>query len=289
MAKDYKAPFKFCDLEEKFSSWEKSKVVMVPVSYDLTASYKPGTNSGPRAIIDASHYLETYDEETGKEIYKIGIYTAKEIKPINPQPEEIIKRVEEEVARIIKEDKFPVLIGGEHSITPGPVRAFKKYLNDFCVLQLDAHRDLRNTYQGSRYSHACIAKRIIEITSLVQVGIRSLSKEETLKEYKNLKTFFMKDVIGNKRWVDDVIGELETDNVYVTFDVDVLDPSIMPATGTPEPGGMGWYDILHILKKVAEEKRVIGFDVVELAPIPGNIAPDFLAAKLIYKFLSYIF
>jgi agmatinase len=156
-------------------------------------------------------------------------------------------------------------------------------------LQLDAHRDLRNTYQGSRYSHACIAKRIIEVTSLVQAGIRSLSKEETLKEYKNLRTFFMKDVIGNKRWADDVIGELQSDNVYVTFDVDVLDPSIMPATGTPEPGGMGWYDILHILKKVAEEKRVIGFDVVELAPIPGNIAPDFLAAKFIYKFLSYIF
>lgn len=287
--KDHKVHFKFCDMEDRYSSWEKSRIVILPVPYDMTTSYKPGTSSGPKAIIDASRYMETYDDETGKEIYKLGIYTGEEIKPANPKPEEVIKIIEKETSRILKAGKFPVILGGEHSITLGVVRALKKRFKDFCVLQIDAHRDLRDTFQGSRYSHACIAKRIIEITSLTQVGIRSLSKDESAKVYKNLKTFFMKDILKDKNWIRDVIDSLDSEKVYVTIDMDAFDPSIMPSVGTPEPGGMGWYETLELLKGLAEKKDVLGFDAVELAPMPANISPDFLTAKLVYKFLNYIF
>lgn len=287
--KNYKAHFKFYGIEDKYSSWEKSRIGILPVSYDLTTSYKPGTSYGPKAIIDASRYMETYDDETEKEIYKLGIYTAEEIKPINPKPEEIIKKVEKEVSFMLNSGKFPVILGGEHSITLGPVRAFKKKFKDFSVLQLDAHRDLRDSFQGSRHSHACIAKRIIELAPLTQVGIRSLSLEEAKKEYKNLKTFFMKNMIGNEDWIGDAIDSLDNDKVYVTIDMDALDPSIMPSVGTPEPGGMGWHETLALLKALSQKKEVVGFDVVELSPTPGNVSPDFLTAKLIHKFLNYIF
>lgn len=286
--KNHKTHFKFCDLEDKYSSWERSKIAIMPVSYDLTASYKPGASMGPKAIIDASRYMETYDDETGKEIYKLGIYTVEEIKPVGPKPEEVIERVEKETTAILRAGKFPVILGGEHSITLGPVRAFKKRFKNFSVLQLDAHRDLRDRFHGSKYSHACIAKRIIELTSLTQVGIRSLSCDEAVKESKNLKTFFMKDMIGNEDWIEGAIDSLDN-KVYVTIDMDAFDPSIMPSVGTPEPGGMGWYEALALLKRLSQEKEVVGFDVVELCPILGNISPDFLTAKLIYKFLNYIF
>jgi agmatinase len=287
--KNHKTRLKFCNIEDKYSSREKSAIVILPVSYDLTTSYKSGTAAGPKAIIDASRYMETYDDETEKEIYKLGIYTTEEIKSANPEPESIIKKVEKEISSTLNAGKFPVILGGEHSITLGPVRAFKKKVKDFSVLQLDAHRDLRDSFQGSKNSHACIARRIIEITSLTQVGIRSLSAGEADKEYKNLKTFFMKDMIGNESWIKDAVDSLDNDRVYVTIDMDALDPSIMPSVGTPEPGGMGWYETLALLKRLSREKEVIGFDVVELSPMPGNISPDFLTAKLIYKFLNYIF
>lgn len=287
--KDYKAHFRFCDIEDKYSSWKKSKIAVLPVSYDLTASYVPGASNGPKAIIDASRHMETYDDETGKEIYKLGIYTAEEIKQTGAKPEGIINKVEKEVISILNAGKFPVVLGGEHSITLGPVRAYKKIFKNFSVLQLDAHRDMRDSFQGSKYSHACIAKRIVELTSLTQAGVRSMSKEESGKSNNNLKTFFMKDMVNNRLWVDEVIDSLDNDRVYVTIDMDAFDPSIMPSVGTPEPGGMGWYEALMLLKKLSQEKEVIGFDVMELSPIPGNVSPDFLAAKLIYKFLSYIF
>ena len=287
--KNYKTRLKFCDIEDKYSSWKNSRIAVLPVSYDLTTSYKPGAARGPKAIIDASRYMETYDEETEKEIYKSGIYTAEEIRPDSLGPEKIIKKVENQTSRILKAGKFPVILGGEHSITLGPVRALNKKYKDFSVLQLDAHMDMRDSFQGSKYSHACIARRIIEITRLTQVGIRSMSKEEAGKNYKNLTTFFMKDMIKDRRWIGKAIDSLDSDRVYVTIDMDSLDPSIMPSVGTPEPGGLGWHDTLELLNKLSRKKEVIGFDVVELSPMQGNISPDFLAAKLVYKFLSYIF
>jgi agmatinase len=233
--------------------------------------------------------METYDDETGKELCKFGIHTADEIKSANSEPEYIIKKVEKKIGSILAAGKFPVILGGEHSITLGPVRAFKKRVKNFSVLQLDAHRDLRDSFQGSKNSHACIAKRITELVPLTQIGIRSLSKGEADKKYRNLKTFFMKDMINNEKWIKDVINSLDNDKVYVTIDMDALDPSIMPSVGTPEPGGMGWYETLALLKKLSLEKEIIGFDVMELAPIAGNVSPDFLTAKLVYKFLNYIF
>jgi agmatinase len=287
--KNKKAHFKFCGIEDNYSSWERSGIEILPVPYDLTTSYKSGTAKGPKAIIDASKYMEAYDDETGKEICKFGIHTAEEIKSSNPEPEHIIKKVEKKISSILDAGKFPVILGGEHSITLAPVRAFKKKIKNFSVLQLDAHRDLRDSFQGSKNSHACIAKRIIELAPLTQVGIRSLSKEEADKKYKNLKTFFMKDMINNKNWIEDVIDSLDSGRVYVTIDMDAFDPSIMPSVGTPEPGGMGWYETLALLKQLSRKKEVIGFDIMELAPIAGNVSPDFLTAKLVYKFLNYIF
>jgi agmatinase len=287
--KKNKQNLRFCGLEEKFSSWENSKIVVLPVAYDLTTSYKPGTIDGPKAIIDASRYMEAYDEETGKEISGLGIHTAGEIRSLKLQPEDVIEKVEKETSIILDAGKFPVIIGGEHSITLGPVLSCKKKFKNFSVLQLDAHSDMRDVFQGWKNSHGCIAKRITEITDVVQIGIRSLSKDEAEKGHENLKTFFMKDMVKDQGWIGEAIDFLKEEKVYVTIDADALDPSIMPSVGTPEPGGMGWYETLTLLKRLSLEKEVIGFDVVELAPIAGNVSPDFLAAKLIYKFLNYIF
>jgi len=287
--KKSKRNLRFCGLEEKFSSWENSRIVVLPVAYDLTTSYRPGTIDGPKAIIDASKYMEAYDEEIGKEVSNAGIHTAGEIRSLKLQPEGIIEKVEKETGLILDAGKFPVIIGGEHSITLGPVLACKKKFGNFSVLQLDAHSDMRDVFQGWKNSHGCIAKRITEITDVVQIGIRSLSKDEAEKGHKNLKTFFMKDMVKDQGWLEEAISSLKEKKVYVTIDVDSLDPSIMPSVGTPEPGGMGWYETLALLKRLSLEKEVIAFDVVELAPMPGNVSPDFLAAKLIYKFLNYIF
>jgi len=287
--KKSKQNLRFCGLEEKFSSWKNSMIVILPIAYDLTTSYKPGTIDGPKAIIDASRYMEAYDEETEKEVSMSGIHTAGEIRSLKLRPESMIKKVEKKTSLILDAGKFPVIIGGEHSITLGPVLSCKKKFGNFSVLQLDAHSDMRDVFQGWKYSHGCIAKRITEITDVVQIGIRSLSKDEAEKGHKNLKTFFMKDMVKDQRWLKEAIGSLKEEKVYVTIDMDVFDPSIMPSVGTPEPGGMGWYEALMLLKRLSQKKEVIGFDVVELSPMPGNVSPDFLTAKLIYKFLNYIF
>ncbi|MFA4991287.1 MAG: agmatinase [Candidatus Omnitrophota bacterium] len=287
--KNYNADIKFCGMEGALSTWAKAGIAVLPVSYDMTTSYKPGASFGPQAIIDASRYMETYDEETGKEAYKSGIYTCEEIKETSPDPGKVIKIVEDAIGVILRARKFPVMLGGEHSITLGAVRACNKRFKDLSVLQLDAHRDLRDSFHGSKYNHACIASRVMDITGLTQVGIRSLSKEEALKRRKGLNTFFMKDMEEDDNWIEGVIDSIRAKNVYVTIDLDVFDPSIVPSVGTPEPGGMGWREVLRLLRRISEERDVVGFDVVELAPMQGNVAPDFLAARLVYKFLNYIF
>ncbi|MFA5388542.1 MAG: agmatinase [Candidatus Omnitrophota bacterium] len=289
LKKKNRPDLRFCGLEEKFSSWENSGIVVLPVAYDLTTSYGHGAIDGPRAIIDASRYLETYDEETGKEVFLSGIHTAEEIRSSKLPPEAIIEKVEEKTTSILEAGKFPVIIGGEHSITLGAVNACKKKTGDFSVLQLDAHSDMKDVFQGWKYSHGCVARRIAEVTDIVQAGIRSLSKEESGLRLENVTTFLMKDMVRDQGWLDSVIGAIKKEKVYVTIDMDALDPSIMPSVGTPEPGGLGWYETLALLKRLSEKKKIIGFDAVELAPVAGNAAPDFLTAKLIYKFLTYIF
>ncbi|MBI4439427.1 agmatinase [Candidatus Woesearchaeota archaeon] len=265
--------------------YDKSKIVVVPVPYDATSTWIKGADKGPDAIIDASPNLEFYDIETGSEVYKQGIFTDNPVLE-KKSPEKMIDAVEHCVELHLKKGKFCALLGGEHSVSIGSVRAHRKKFSNLSVLQLDAHSDLREEYNGSRFNHACVMARVKEICPIVQVGIRSMDSSE-LGNMDKKNVFFAKDIVGSGKWIDRVIGRL-TQNVYVTIDVDVFDSGIMPSTGTPEPGGLSWYDVTSLLKKVSGKKNIVGFDVVELCP-SGNRAPDFLAAKLVYQLLSYKF
>tara|TARA_B100000315_G_scaffold260216_1_gene320085 strand:- start:30232 stop:30942 length:711 start_codon:yes stop_codon:yes gene_type:complete len=233
--------------------------------------------------------MEIYDEELDEDISKSGICTLNELR-IDEKPEQMIEIAKENVKKLIDDKKFPIIVGGEHSITVGCVKAFAESYDDFSVLQLDAHADLREEYEGTKYSHACPMKRVLEITkNLVQVGIRSLSPEEAdFVNQNNLEIFWAKDIYDNSDWFDKAISKL-SENVYITLDLDVFDPSILPSTGTPEPGGLYYYQILKFLRKVFQGKNVVGFDIVELCPNENNKSPDFTAAKVLYKMIGYKF
>jgi agmatinase len=262
--------------------------VVVPVPYDLTSTYQPGSRRGPIAILEASANMELYDEELKKETYLAGIHTTLPVHVDARGPKYVVNDVRKKISRIVAADKIPVMLGGEHSITFGAVQALKEKYPKLSVLQLDAHADLRDSYQGSPYSHASVARRISEICPLVQVGIRSMSKEEgDFLPTSKVKSYSADFVAENREWYKKVGKDLNGD-VFVTIDLDVFDPSIMPATGTPEPGGLSWRDVLGLLKLVSRTCKIRGFDVVELAPLPGIVAPDFMAAKLIYRFMGYI-
>ena len=276
----------FGHLTEEYSALERSRVVAVPVPYDRTSTWLKGAAKGPSAIIEASAHMELYDIETDSEIYRKGIFTAE---PVDGTllPEDMVERVREKVQRYTENDKFAVVVGGEHSVSIGSVKAHIANNANITVMQLDAHCDLRNEYEGSKYNHACVMARIVELCPIVQVGIRSMdfSEKEALDKSR---VIFAKDIYENKDWIETALSQL-SDKVYVTIDLDVFDPSIMSSTGTPEPGGLLWYDVLGLLRAVFENKDVVGFDVVELCPDERNKAPDFLAAKLIYRLLSYKF
>jgi agmatinase len=261
----------------------------LPVLYDLTSTYLPGSRRGPLAILEASTHMELYDEELGVETAVIGLHTMDPIEAVSSGPGEMIRQVAEYAEPVLRANKFPVLLGGEHSITLGLAQALKKRHPRLSFLQLDAHADLRAEYEGTPFSHACVARRLSELGPLTQVGIRSLSVEES--EYLQgapVRSYPWHRLGNLPDWEEEVCRGL-SDPVYVTIDLDVLDPAIMPAVGTPEPGGFDWRTLTRFLRRVAREKKIVGFDVVELAPIPGWIAPDFLAAKLIYRFLGEIF
>jgi agmatinase len=267
---------------------KNSRVTVIPVPYDATTSYIGGTSKGPAAIIDASAHMELYDEELGNETCRIGIHTMMPLPVKDEKPEAMLRMVSEAVARNLAPDKLPVIVGGEHSISPGAVRELVKQYPRLSVLQLDAHADLRDSYGGTPFSHACAGRRISELCPLVQAGIRSLSRDEAdFRRSAPVVTFFDHQVKQGEAILEDVLRHL-TDDVYLTVDLDVLDPAIMPATGTPEPGGMSWHEITGLLRKLCLHKRVVAFDVVELSPQPGNVAPDFLAAKLMYRIMGYI-
>jgi agmatinase len=270
----------------KFRNKKEAKIVIIPVPYDGTSTWIKGADRGSEAIIEASANMELYDIETDSEVYKQGIYTDKPIAE-KSSPEKIVKVVEKKVNNFIEENKFTVLIGGEHSISIGSIKAHAENFKDLTILQLDAHSDLRDSYENSKYSHACVMARAKDYCPAVQVGIRSMDITEKKSLSKN-KVFFAEQIRNNKNWIDQVVNNLSS-KVYLTLDLDVFDPSIMPSTGTPEPGGLYWYEILDLLKKVIEKKELVGFDIVELCPNKYNKAPDFLASKLIYKILSYKF
>lgn len=276
----------FGDLPKQYSTLKTAKAVILPVPYDGTSTWGKGADKGPGAILEASANMELYDIETASEVYKKNIFTAK---PVTEKgaPEKMVKKVETTAAEFLKKGKFVVTLGGEHSVSAGVINAYAKKFKNLSVLQLDAHSDLRPEYHGSKYNHACVMSRVRELCPIVQVGIRSMDIIE--KPFiKKDRVFFAENIYNKTDWMDKAISKL-TDQVYITIDLDVFDPSILPSTGTPEPGGLGWYQVLEFLRKVIKKKNVVGFDVVELAPNKNEKSSDFLAAKLIYKLLSYKF
>ncbi|MEW6615141.1 MAG: agmatinase [Thermodesulfobacteriota bacterium] len=280
-------PNNFGGLSRESSELDTSKVVILPVPYDQTVSYRAGTREGPRAIINASAHIELYDQELDLESYRVGIHTLKELEPDMSGPEGMLKRVYDIVSIFNDKEKLLIMLGGEHSLSIGAVKAFAEEYKNFSVLQLDAHADLRDTYCDTKYNHATVMRRVMDYASTVQVGIRSLSREEMeFIKTKRLSVFFEEDVVEGEGWIDEMISHL-SQNIYITLDLDVLNPGIMPSVGTPEPGGLSWHDLLNIIRKVAENRNIVGFDVMELCPVPGVIAPDFLAAKLVYKMIGY--
>lgn len=278
----------YAGMSDEFAHPEKSAVVIVSVPFDQTTTYQHGADKGPAALIEASRNLELYDIETDSEVYKGGIYTSPPIKARNS--EEMRTNTFNEVHHHLQSGQFVVTLGGEHSISIAPIQAHLKMFPKMSVLQFDAHADLQDAYEGNPWSHASVMQRVKELPGLgpvVAVGIRSMSQEE-VKNMDRSHTFFAHDLNASDAWMEKVV-DLLSDEVYITFDLDAFDSSIMPSTGTPEPGGLNWHQATKLLQLVAKKKKIIGCDVVELCPTSSNLAPDFLAAKLVYKILSYKF
>jgi agmatinase len=271
------------------TDFDRARVVILPVPLDRTTSYVAGTRNGPHEILAASSHMELWDEETGTDVHSIGIFTLPEMEFPFATMDEVIEEIRRVATELVSRDKFPVILGGEHSITAPVVAAVAARHPGVSVLQIDAHADLRESYMGTPHNHACAMRRVLEYARATQVGVRSLSPEEAAAA-PTLPTriFYDFDMRRNADWVERVVESL-SETVYITIDCDGFDPAIMPAVGTPEPGGLSWYEVLTLLRRVMESRRVVGCDIVELAPLPGNIAPNFLCAKLIYKILTYRF
>ncbi|MFB3111885.1 MAG: agmatinase [Gemmatimonadales bacterium] len=282
------APDTFLGLPAEHTDFAKAGVVLLPVPYEATVSWVSGTKNGPRAILEASHYIELYDHELDRHSYEVGVHTLPELVLPDAGPEQALRVLREVMEALVKTGKFVVMIGGEHSLSSPPILAHADHLSErrLSVLQLDAHADLRTKYGGTPYSHACVMYQVHERVDIVPVGIRSLTHDErVLLRERNIPAIFSHELDGDQ-WMDRVMDALGPD-VYITFDVDYLDPALMPATGTPEPGGGSWHPTVRLLERVFRERNVVGCDVVELAPIPGMVAPDFVAAKLVYKMIGF--
>ena len=276
----------YAGISEEFAMPETSNIVLLSVPYDGTSTWQKGADKGFEAFLDASENMELYDIETDSEVYKQGVYMPDPITE-NSSPEAMVEAVHQVVKKYINRNKFVTIFGGEHSISIGTIRAFNEHYNNLTVLHLDAHADLRKSYEGSTFNHACALYEASQETNLIQVGIRSMDVSEKMVMDTD-KVYFAHDIAYDDYWMDSALDQM-TDEVFITLDLDVFDTSIMPSTGTPEPGGLLWNETLEFLKKVFQQKNVVGFDIVELCPNPTNKAPDFLAAKLYYKMLSYKF
>lgn len=279
-------PRVFAGLAPPYSDLQQARAVVVPVPYDSTSEWRSGSRHGPQAIIDASQYLELYDLELDRDIYEVGICTLPQVEPLMSSPQDMIDRVSQVTKWLVEKQKFVVLLGGEHSLSLGAVRAFKEKFPGLSVLQLDAHADLRDEYLGTRYGQACVMRRILELCPISQFGVRSLSHEE--KQFltqSKMEPFYMSDLASSTSCADRMVGAL-SEHVYITIDVDVLDPSIMPAVGTPEPDGMSWRQVLNVVEAVALQRHVVGFDLMEFCPAEGPGACAFLLAKLAYKLIG---
>jgi agmatinase len=276
----------FGNIEQKFAEYETSEILLQSIPYDGTSTWGKGADKGFEAFLEAAENMELYDIETESEVYRKGIHILPEI-TLNTSPEAVFSEVYRNTRQLLETEKFLTFFGGEHSISIGIIKAFYEKYPDITILQLDAHADLRPHYNDSKYNHACAVHDAAHNANLIQVGIRSMDKSE--EEFLNpYQTYFAHRIRESEGWMKKVVSQM-TDNVYITVDLDVFDPSIMPSTGTPEPGGLDWYKIISLLRRVFEKKNVLGFDIVELAPIENYKAADFLTAKLYYKMLSYKF
>lgn len=282
----------FLAIDDEFSNYKNSGIAILPVPYEATTSYGKGTSKGPAAILNASHYVEFFDEEMNRELcFEKGIVSVKEINFNGKKGKPALDLIYKNVKALIDDGKFVVTLGGEHTISTAPIKAHFDSYENLSVLHFDAHSDLRDSYEGTKYSHASFAARVAEFTTdITQVGIRAQCKEEfDFIKAKGINTFYAYEIRNGKygdNWMDKVISKLKK-NVYVTFDVDYFDPSIMYSTGTPEPGGFLWDETLKLLRKTGEKRNIVGFDMVELAPKKDDSFPDFMTAKLVYKMLNY--
>lgn len=276
----------FAGIPESYAKLDNAKIVLIPVPYDGTSTWQKGADKGPEAFLSASENMELYDIETDSEVYKNGIYLTNPVTE-SSSPEAMVDSVHDVTKKFLNKNKFVTIFGGEHSISIGTIRAFSEVYQDLTVLHIDAHADLRPSYEGSKCNHACAVHEASLNSNLIQIGIRSMDKSEA--SFMDLdKVFFAHEMAIDDNWMDNAIDQM-TDDVFITFDLDAFDPSILPSTGTPEPGGLLWYETLEFLKMVFEEKNVVGFDIVELCPNSKDKSSDFLAAKLYYKMLSYKF
>jgi agmatinase len=276
----------FAGITSTFADFDTAKILLQSIPYDGTSTWGKGADKGFEAFLTAAENMELYDIETDMEVYRQGIHIVKEIKNF-ASPADMFRETYKQTKRLLQHNRFLTSFGGEHSVSIGIIKAFYQQFEDLTVLQIDAHADIRSEYEGSPYNHACAVYDASKNCNLIQVGIRSMD----ISEKKNMdfdKVFFADEIKHNEAWFEESLKQM-TENVYITFDLDAFDPSIMPATGTPEPGGLDWYTTTNYLRKVFKEKNVVGFDIVELAPIAGLSAPQFLAAKLYYKMLSYKF
>jgi len=283
----------FLGLERQESSYDSSRIVVLPVPYEHTVSYGGGTGRGPRAILDASRYVEFYDEELGTELCKhVGIATLPPLALGKSADAMAIAKIYGAVKKLIADGKFVAVLGGEHTISQAPIKAHLEQYPDLSVIQFDAHADLRDTYEGSKFSHACVMARVCEFldpTRVVQVGIRALSPEEAeFIRHSGITTLYTHQIRAKEDWIASILPRL-SQHVYVTFDVDAFDPPIMPSTGTPEPNGLFWPETMKLLRLIGEQKSIVGFDVVEFAPNRGMRHPDYTTAKLSYKLMNYAF
>ncbi len=276
----------YAGIPEEYAQLSHAKVVLIPVPYDGTSTWQKGADKGPEAFLEASENMELFDIETRTEVYRKGIYLADAVTE-DSSPEAMVEAVHQSALDFISQGKFVTLFGGEHSISIGSIRAFQESFEDLTVVQLDAHADLRPSYEGSTCNHACALHEASKTTNLIQVGIRSMDISE-LEHMDESKTYFAHEMHVHKDWMKQSVDQMG-ENVFITIDLDGFDPSILPSTGTPEPGGLQWYETLEYLKLIFENRNVVGFDIVELCPKEDEKSSDFLAAKLYYKMLSYKF
>jgi agmatinase len=293
---EWELPHNFLGLDEEGADFDRARAVIMPVPYEATTSFGGGTGGGPGAIIESSRYIELYDQELDAEPYEVGIATLPSLALTGAGPQQALEELRAAYDGVLDAgpDKFVIMLGGEHSISSAPILSWADRLEKdgrrLSVLQIDAHTDLRPEYEGSPYSHASVMARVQDRVEIVAAGIRAITAEEmrVVRRSENIHVFLADDIHADERWIDDAISRLG-DDVYITFDVDGFDPTLVPSTGTPEPGGLQWYPVLKLLRRVFAERTVHGVDIVELAPIPGLSAPDFLVAKLAYKMIGYRF